>query len=112
MKKVLLVPVVTVVCSAVGTWLPAAQAQTAPSKKVDFIHEVRPILKESCYKCHGPEKKKGGLRLDVKALALKGGENGPVVIPGQGSKSPLIQRLLSKDADERMPQNAEALTAA
>jgi hypothetical protein len=112
MKKVLFVRVVTVACSVVGTWLPALQAQTAAQKKVDFIHEVRPLLKESCYKCHGPQKKKGSLRLDLKDLALRGGEDGLVIIPGQGSKSPLIQRLLSKDAAERMPQNADPLPAA
>jgi hypothetical protein len=112
MNKVFVAQVVTVVCSAVGSWLPGLQAQTAPPKKVDFIHEVRPILKESCYQCHGPEKKKGSLRLDVKALALKGGEDGPVIIPGKGAESPLIQRLLSKDEDQRMPQNAAPLSTA
>jgi hypothetical protein len=111
MNKVFLARVVMVVCSAAGSSLPGLQAQTAPPKKVDFIHEVRPLLKQSCYQCHGPEKKKGSLRLDVKALALKGGNDGPVIIPGQGDKSPLIQRLLSKDEDQRMPQNAEPLSA-
>src|ERR1043166_7237498 len=51
-----------------------------PAKKVDFIHEVQPIFKESCYSCHGPEKSKAGLRLDTKARAMKGGENGVVIV--------------------------------
>src|SRR5690349_13199732 len=88
----------------------ALHSQTAARKKVDFVHEVRPILKESCYKCHGPDKKKASLRLDIKALAMKGGENGPVIIPGQSEKSPLVQRLISTDDDQRMPQKANALS--
>jgi hypothetical protein len=86
---------------------PFAQTAELPGKAVDFIHDVQPILKESCYSCHGPEKSKGGLRLDVKARALKGGENGPVIVPGSSAKSPLIARLSSADPDERMPQKAE-----
>jgi hypothetical protein len=109
MKKLTLALAVAAGCSAVGARLPALEAQTLP-KRVDFIHEVRPILREACYKCHGPEKRKGSLRLDVKALAMKGGEDGPVIIPGQGDKSPLVQRLTSTDEDQRMPQKAAPLT--
>ena len=50
------------------------EVRNAGRKKVDFVHEVQPILRESCYQCHGPDKKKASLRLDLKALALKGGE--------------------------------------
>src|SRR5689334_2240027 len=39
----------------------------APAEKVDFLREVRPIFAEHCVKCHGPEKQKGGLRVDLKA---------------------------------------------
>src|SRR5437868_6518271 len=77
------------------------------TKPVDFVHEVQPIFKQSCYSCHGPEKSKAGLRLDAKARAMKGGENGAVIVPGNSAKSPLFARLISTDAEERMPQKAE-----
>ncbi|MEO6183122.1 MAG: DUF1549 domain-containing protein, partial [Verrucomicrobiota bacterium] len=93
----------------IAGWPFSLSAQTASQKKVDFIHQIQPILKESCYQCHGIEKKKGGLRLDSKALALKGGENGPVIVPGLSEKSSLAQRLVSTDEDERMPQKADPL---
>src|SRR5258708_5068531 len=84
-------------------------AEFAGGKQVDFVHQIQPILRESCYPCHGPEKKKASLRLDVRALALKGGENGPVIIPGLSEKSPLVQRLVSTNDEERMPQKADPL---
>ena len=77
---------------------------------MDFVHEVQPIFKESCYSCHGPEKSKAGLQLDTKARAMKGGENGVAIVPGNSAKSPLVARLTSRDPEERMPQKAEPLS--
>ncbi len=88
--------------------LPNAVGSSA--KKADFIHEVQPILKEFCYSCHGPEKSKAGLRLDVKVRAMKGGENGPVIIPNNSGNSPLVTRLTTADVEERMPQKAQPLS--
>ena len=73
--------------------IPAARAAQLRPTPVDFIHQVQPILKESCYSCHGPEKSKGGLRLDVKARALKGGDSGPAIVAGNSSQSTLIARI-------------------
>ena len=88
----------------------AAAPATAP---VDFVRDVRPILQTRCYSCHGPEKQKGGLRLDVKAAALKGGEHhGPAVRPHAASDSPLIRFVSAPvDAETRMPPKGEPLTA-
>jgi hypothetical protein len=89
---------------------PSATGAAITGKKVDFIHQIQPIFKESCYSCHGPEKSKGGLRLDIKARALKGGENGAAIVPGDSTKSSLLTRLTSRDEDERMPQKADPLS--
>jgi hypothetical protein len=63
-----------------------------------------PMLRRACVECHGPDKRKGGLRLDSLAAILAGGENGPVVLPGRGAESPLIKRLLLPSSeDEHMP---------
>src|SRR4051794_9995185 len=47
---------------------------------VDYVKEIKPILVENCYKCHGAAAQKGGLRLDTAALAIKGGDTGPAII--------------------------------
>jgi mono/diheme cytochrome c family protein len=72
--------------------------------------EVQSIFSNSCYKCHGPDKKKGGLRLDIKLLAFKGGEDGPVIVPGQPDKSDLFRRItLPGDHKEAMPTEGKRL---
>lgn len=75
-----------------------------------FEKEVRPLLEESCFQCHGPEKQKGGLRLDRKADMLGGGDSGePAITPGKSSESPLIARVRSKQSDDMMPPKGERL---
>jgi hypothetical protein len=78
---------------------------------VDYVSEVRPILAKSCYSCHGPDKQRGGLRLDVKAAALKGGDSGAVIAPGRGADSVLVRYVAGLDADKVMPPKGERLTA-
>lgn len=81
----------------------ASPALTAAAP-VDFVREVRPIFEKHCTPCHGEKKQKSGLRLDVKALALKGGDNhGPDIVAGKAQQSPLIQFLTTDDEDELMP---------
>jgi hypothetical protein len=72
--------------------LAIAFARAAGESPVEqFEREVRPILTEHCFKCHGPEKKKGGLRLDERAAMIGGGDSGePAVVPGKSGESPLI----------------------
>jgi uncharacterized membrane protein len=70
-----------------------------------YTHKVEPILKEKCYRCHGPEKQKSGYRLDQPELALKGGESGKAAIkPGDVLGSNLARLiLLPPDHDDVMP---------
>jgi len=67
---------------------------------IDFNRDVRPILSNNCYQCHGPDEKvrKGKLRLDTREGALES-----AVVPGKPEVSSLLQRVISKDADEVMP---------
>jgi uncharacterized membrane protein/mono/diheme cytochrome c family protein len=69
------------------------------------------ILRSSCIKCHGPKKSKEGLRLDTRERALEGSRNQIVLVPGNSAESRLFTILLEADSDERMPQEAEPLTA-
>jgi hypothetical protein len=77
----------------------------------DFARDIQPILAKACYSCHGPEKQKGGLRLDSKASAFGAADEPGAILPKQSDKSPLYQRIISKDSGERMPPKGEALPA-
>lgn len=86
-------------------------AAHAADKKVDFVKEIQPILEKSCLQCHGPEKQKGGLRLDTKESALKGGKDAVSITPGDAAKSDLYHRItLPKDDDDVMPSKGDLLT--
>jgi mono/diheme cytochrome c family protein len=100
---------------AAGAALPApsARASAPPSPDptgVEFFEKnVRPVLVEHCYKCHSAEaeqnrKLKGGLRLDTRAGALKGGDSEkPAVVPGDPQASLLIEAVRWKNEDLQMP---------
>jgi len=81
---------------AVALGAPAARAGD-PAAEVErlkfFEAAVRPLLVEKCQSCHGPDKQKGGLRLDSREALLRGGETGPVVEPGKPDESPLIEAV-------------------
>ena len=84
----------------------------AANRVVDFARDIQPIFTASCLVCHGPEKSRGGFRLDDKALALRGGENyAPAIIPGKSAESPLIHFVAGLVADMAMPQKGERLSA-
>ncbi len=73
---------------------------------VDFNRDVRPLLSDNCFACHGPDaaKQKANLRLDLRTGALTPAKSGAVaIVPGKPDESELIKRLYSKDEDERMP---------
>src|SRR5690242_21890309 len=73
----------------------ARAADTAPDPAaVEYFEtHVRPVLADQCFSCHGPDKQKGGLRLDSRAAVLQGGDNGPAVVPGDPAKSRLVQAV-------------------
>lgn len=69
-----------------------------------FHERVWPIFERTCLKCHGAEKQKGGLRLDSREAALKGGDNGAAVVPGNVEKSLLLTLIQHAQPDsDRMP---------
>ncbi|MBT5926135.1 MAG: hypothetical protein HOH33_05915, partial [Verrucomicrobia bacterium] len=72
--------------------------------QVDYLQAVQPLLKDRCYRCHGSEKQKGGLRLDSKVSVLQGGDSGtPAIVHGHADQSLLFELVASSDDDERMP---------
>jgi hypothetical protein len=89
----------------------AWQRAAAQPPHVDFGRDVKPILERSCWKCHGPEKQKGGLRFDRRAGAIAKGDSGKKAIsPGRIQESELIRRVESADAEERMPAGSGPLS--
>src|SRR6266496_3480113 len=79
-------------------------------KNIDFNRDIRPILSDHCYACHGPDdsKRKAGLRFDRPEEALKTLKSGNrAIVPGDVEKSTLVQRLTSRDPDEVMPPPKE-----
>src|SRR5438477_10462163 len=76
--------------------------------KIDFNRDIRPILSNQCAKCHGPDPKerKGGadgLRLDVREDAIADLGGYAAIVPGHPEKSALVERIRSRDDEERMP---------
>jgi hypothetical protein len=78
----------------------ASVCVAAERPPVDYIRDVRPILANSCYACHGPDEKarKAKLRLDLRDEAVK-----KAIVPGKSAESPLIKRVSTDDSDEVMP---------
>ena len=91
----------------IAWWLWAVSASAA-----DFRTEVRPILVQHCLSCHGSQKQEGGLRLDQRAAAMRGGDSyAPVIVPKSSAKSPLFQFVSREDADLKMPPKGPRLSA-
>ncbi len=79
-----------------------------PQETEFFEKEVRPVLVEQCYKCHGPDKQKGALRMDSRAAILKGTDDGPIVVPGKPDDSEFIKSI-KHIGDSKMPEKADKL---
>jgi cytochrome c553/dsDNA-binding SOS-regulon protein len=91
--------------------LPALGAHAAEDRQIDFDRDVRPILARSCWKCHGPDKQQGGVRLDRRDALLAAGDSGQApVSPGKADASALIRRIEAVDPAERMPAEAGPLS--
>jgi hypothetical protein len=97
--------------------LGAGLAARGAEPPVEFSRQVRPILANNCFKCHGPDaaERKGGFRLDQRESAIGEAESGEhAIVPGKPEASELIQRISSADADVRMPpsETKKSLTEA
>src|SRR5262249_54890941 len=75
-----------------------------------FEREVRPVLVDTCQKCHGAKKQSGGLSLETRERLLRGGASGPAIVPGRPEKSLLISAI-HHDGDLKMPPKSKLTEA-
>lgn len=76
-------------------------------ESINYIKEIKPILAEKCYACHGAIRQEAGLRLETRELLLKGGDSGPVLVEHAAADSLLLHRVSTPDLDLRMPPEGE-----
>ncbi len=85
----------------------ATQAnEDTADRKISFNKDIRPILSDACFQCHGPDdaKREGGLRLDQRNSATAAAESGSfAIVPGDAEKSEIVKRLFSEDSSLLMP---------
>ena len=94
------------VALAIAAFSLAVVGRASAEEPIDFNKEVRPILSEYCFKCHGIDDKsrKGKLRLDVRDAALQPASSDErAIVPGKPDESELVRRILTDDEDEVMP---------
>ncbi len=84
----------------------------AAARAVNFVQDIQPIFKSRCFSCHDGAKQRGGLRLDVKSGALKGGESyAPAIVPGKSAESPLVRFVAGLEDGLLMPPEGDRLSA-
>ncbi len=85
-----------------------SMAAAAADKPVSYFNDVRPIFVSSCNACHKPDKSKGDLDMTAHANLLKGGKEGPSVVPGEPTKSVLLEMIAGPEPE--MPEEGDPLT--
>ncbi len=92
------------------------QPETTTENSLNFSRDIRPILSDNCFRCHGPDEanRQGGLRLDIRASAIAPAESGSVAVkPKDVAASELVKRIFSDQPDHQMPpaESNKSLTA-
>lgn len=97
---------VALICCTLSRQDQAAAEDVSADDAKFFREEVQPLLKESCLRCHGEKQQKSGLRLDSRDAVLKGGQNGPAIVPKKPDES-LLMKVLEYSGDIQMPPDAK-----
>ena len=97
-------------CLAASAALPE-HADGAESGRLQYNRDVRPILSDKCFKCHGPDSnaRKADLRLDLRESAVAEHDGGRPIVPGRVDQSEVVSRSQSADEDEKMPPSKSNL---
>src|SRR5436309_952923 len=100
-RRALSVTVSALAFLASATSSTASEPSAAKKGGLGYNHDIRPILSDNCFSCHGPDKnkRKAKLRLDVREVAVEK----EAIIPGKPDESELVKRIYTTDADDVMP---------
>ena len=91
----------------------AATAASLHAAPVDYVKDVKPVLAQHCYRCHGSSQQKSGLRADTAAFLREGGDSGPAFVAGKADDSLLLKTVLGTHDDiARMPYKKPPLSDA
>src|SRR4051794_16403209 len=92
-------------CAALACLLLPAVPGRAAEPPLQFNRDVRPVLSDACFQCHGPDKakRKANLRLDTEEGAFADHDGRKALVPGKPAESELLRRVTAQDATERMP---------
>ncbi len=96
------------VCFSVGST--SINVGIAADEADFYLKQIKPLLRERCYSCHGPLKQEAGLRLDTVSAMQQGGENGPAFVTADLEASLIIQKVSAADESVRMPPEGKPLT--
>src|SRR5271163_2070683 len=91
--------------AATAILLAASSGLSATDAKLGYNRDVRPILSDKCFKCHGPDSqaRKAELRLDVRESAMALHDGVPPVVPGKPEQSEVVRRIETDDPEDHMP---------
>jgi hypothetical protein len=105
-------PRLSIVLLALSGVLASQTARADHESDVDYLTDIKPLLRDKCFSCHGSLNTEGGLRLDAASLIRKGGDSGPSFVAGSVAKSLILERVTDDD-DNRMPpaEDGSRLTA-
>src|SRR5690242_6187568 len=85
-------------------------APTVAGETVDYTRDIKPLLVKHCVSCHGSQKQRSGLRLDLAAGIHKGGNGGPAVVPGKSADSRLVHAVTGTHDMKAMPPKGPRLS--
>ena len=107
--KFILSSALVTLATVVATGAPDLSKLPPASSKagITYAADIKPIFEKSCFKCHGPEKQKGKLRVDSLEAALKGSENGEILTKGDSKKSSIVVSVARLDEDSAMPPDGK-----
>jgi hypothetical protein len=105
-RKLPLLPT-AIITAFFSVTFPAKAASAGPGEKVDYNFQIRPLLADRCYACHGPDPKprKADLRLDTPAGAIDAG----VIVPGKPEESELVRRITATDKSHMPPPKSNLM---
>jgi cytochrome c len=115
MRRVLAGVGLTAIAVMAGAGMRGVSAQDGANKPAFYTEKVKPILQTNCGKCHFDMNHKGGLAMDTKALMMKGGRDGVVVVPGDPANSMLVKLIRHEgppDDPKPMPPKAPKMSDA